>query len=180
MTTCNNYYCDTCEKEVETEVREITEEFEVKDEKITATIKIRICKICGEEVWDEELEKQNEKIVYSMYRKKKGLLQPEEIKLIREKYHLSQALFARLLGFGEKTITRYERGALQDMAHDILIRLMDEEKNIKTAYEAHKTLFNEKEQQALDKILYKNMVLLPFPSGTSANKDKYTGKFNLA
>ena len=62
MTTCNNYYCDTCEKEVETEVREITEEFEVKDEKITATIKIRICKICGEEVWDEELEKQNEKI----------------------------------------------------------------------------------------------------------------------
>lgn len=179
MTTHNNYYCDICEKEVVTEVREVTEDFEVRDEVIRATIKIRVCKECGEEVWDKELEQKNEKIIFSAYRRKKGLLMPEEIKAIREKYHLPQSLFSLLLGFGEKTITRYERGSIQDAAHDLLIRLMNEERNIKATYQAHKDLFNEKDQEKIEKALYKGVIIIPFFQSSNENK-QYRGDLNLA
>jgi transcriptional regulator with XRE-family HTH domain len=51
------------------------------------------------------------------------LLLPEEIKAIREKYNLTQTAFAKILGFGEKTIARYENGSIQDEAQNNLIEL---------------------------------------------------------
>jgi formylmethanofuran dehydrogenase subunit E len=60
-------YCDICKKEVNTHIQDLTDTFNVKGIPITATIKTRICNECGAEVWDEQLEKQNEKIVYDKY-----------------------------------------------------------------------------------------------------------------
>src|SRR5258708_1018532 len=39
-----------------------------------------------------------------------GLLTPDEIQAIRERFGLTQAEFARLTGIGEATISRWERG----------------------------------------------------------------------
>jgi len=55
---------------------------------------------------------------YREYRKRKGFLQPEEIRQIRKQYQLSQRDFSRLLGWGDITIHRYESGALQDDSHN--------------------------------------------------------------
>ncbi|MDE7439389.1 MAG: type II toxin-antitoxin system MqsA family antitoxin [Clostridia bacterium] len=141
----SNYYCDNCAKEVRTIIKRVEKEFEVKDEKIIATITIRVCAGCGEEVWDEELERANEKIIYNLYRKKKGFLLPEDIKEIRSSIGISQTAFARLLGFGDKTIARYENGAPQDIAHDLLIRLMNVKKNVRIVFEQNKDALNEAE-----------------------------------
>lgn len=65
-------YCDICKKEVETHIQNLTDTFNVKGISITTTIKIRICNECGAEVWDEQLEAQNEKIVYDKYNELKG------------------------------------------------------------------------------------------------------------
>lgn len=65
-------YCDICKKEVKTHIQDLTDTFNVKGISITTTIKIRVCNECGAEVWDEQLEKQNEKIVYDKYNELKG------------------------------------------------------------------------------------------------------------
>ena len=67
-------YCNICKKEVNTHIQDLTGTFNVKGIRIpiTATIKIRVCNECGAEVWDEQLEKTNEKIVYKKYNELKG------------------------------------------------------------------------------------------------------------
>lgn len=58
------------------------------------------------------------------YRVKHGLLTSDEIVAIRENYGLSQVDLARLLGWGEATISRYESKAIQDEAYDTMLRLI--------------------------------------------------------
>lgn len=58
------------------------------------------------------------------YRVKCGLLTSDEIVTIRESYGLSQVDLARLLGWGEATISRYESKAIQDEAYDIMLRMI--------------------------------------------------------
>lgn len=65
-------YCDICKKEVNTRIQDLTDTFNVKGISIKATIKIRVCNECGAEVWDEQLEETNEKIVYKKYNELKG------------------------------------------------------------------------------------------------------------
>lgn len=61
------------------------------------------------------------------YRKKKGLLTSDEIVAIRESYGLSQVDLAKLLGWGEATISRYESKAIQDEAYDMMLRLVKDD-----------------------------------------------------
>lgn len=58
------------------------------------------------------------------YRVKHGLLTSDEIVAIRESYGLSQVDLARLLGWGEATISRYESKAIQDEAYDTMLCLI--------------------------------------------------------
>lgn len=58
------------------------------------------------------------------YRKQNGLLTSDEIVSIRKDYSLSQVDLARLLGWGEATISRYESKAIQDEAYDNALRLL--------------------------------------------------------
>lgn len=116
-------YCSECEEEREIEVRNESESYPVRGEETEIQAKVTYCKHCGEQIWNEEFEEENLKAAFSKYREKHELLQPEEIKAIREKYDLSQTLFAKILGLGEKTITRYENGSIQDAAQNNLIEL---------------------------------------------------------
>lgn len=63
--------------------------------------------------------------LYNEYRKLNSFLLPEEIKSIREKYGVTQVEFAQILGLGNKTITRYENGSLQNVAHNNLIKIVE-------------------------------------------------------
>jgi putative zinc finger/helix-turn-helix YgiT family protein len=119
-------YCSACEKEQLFQTINKNASFNVRNVLVSAIIEIRLCSVCGNELFDEELEQKNEKIVFSSYRHMMNLLNPEEIKAIRDKYGLSQQLFSRLLGFGDKTIARYESGSIQDLSHDLLIRLAND------------------------------------------------------
>lgn len=120
----NKYlYCLKCDKEQNIEVRLEEESYPVRGEGTTIMAKVSYCKHCNEQIWNEELDENNLKKAYRKYRSNHNLLQPEEIKKIREKYALSQTSFARLLGFGDKTITRYENGSIQDLAQNNLIEL---------------------------------------------------------
>ncbi|HOO52024.1 MAG TPA: type II toxin-antitoxin system MqsA family antitoxin [Alphaproteobacteria bacterium] len=117
-------YCPNCDKEVILREERRKETYPVKGEEITIDATVCVCSECNEDVWDRETDDANLDMAYNIYRKRHGLLSPEEIKCIREKYGVSQATFAKILGFGEKTITRYENGRIQDEAPNNLILIV--------------------------------------------------------
>lgn len=79
-----------------------------------------------DEMWEtEEQITKNDLVMKNTYRKLNNLLTGTEIKAIRSKYHVSQTDLAVILGWGEKTITRYEGHQVQDKAHDSILRKID-------------------------------------------------------
>ena len=58
------------------------------------------------------------------------MIQPEEMKSFRKRLGLSQNEMGKLLGWGSTTLSRYENGALQDIAHDKSFRLAMEPRNL--------------------------------------------------
>ena len=118
-------YCPNCDSEVKSSVRVISETYPVKGEDITIEAHVRFCDCCGNDLWDENLDAQNLLDAFAEYRKRHNLLQPADIRATREKYGLSQTVFARVLGFGDKTITRYENGSIADAAQNNLIMLVN-------------------------------------------------------
>ncbi|MEQ2130104.1 type II toxin-antitoxin system MqsA family antitoxin [Caldanaerobacter subterraneus KAk] len=139
-------FCPACGKEQETEVIEKEEISNVRGDEIKALAKIRICSICGEELFDEELEEENIQRVYDIYRKKHGILSPEEIKGIRESYGLSQRAFAKLLGIGEASIARYETGALPEKSLSNMIMLLKDPKNMEKLLEKNEEVLTPREK----------------------------------
>lgn len=51
-----------------------------------------------------------------------GLLTSQQIRAVRTQYDISQRDLCILLGWGEKTITRYEGHQVQDRAHDAILK----------------------------------------------------------
>lgn len=141
-------YCPKCKTEVDTVVKDIEETYPVKGEDITIISKVRVCACCGEGIWDEALDSKNLLNAFDKYREMHSLLRPERIKEIREKYGLSQTNFARILGFGDKTITRYENGSIADAAQNNLIELVESPRNFLHLLEKNKSKITEIEYHA--------------------------------
>ena len=121
----NMSYCDNCQKEdVITEIREVPIEEEIDGDLIRVVSTMRFCKDCEHMVFDESLYQQAMVKIYNTYRRKLGLLMPEQIQEIRESYGLSQEEFDKLLNLEPNTIRRYENGSLQTWDIDDLIKLL--------------------------------------------------------
>lgn len=131
-------YCPRCGTEVESTIRKVFETYPVKGENITIQAHVRFCNCCGADLWDDDLDDANLLEAFAEYRRKHQLLQPEEIRMIREKYNLSQTAYARILGFGDKTVTRYENGSVADAAQNNLMLLSQSPKNFKYLLERNK------------------------------------------
>ena len=149
----NIYYCYGCNATTETKIIEKEQTLNVKGKDITLRVQVRVCAICGEEILDEELDMKTLEMFYKQYRILENLLFPEEIKAIRQKYNLSQVSFAKLLGFGEKTIARYENGAIQDVCHDNLIRLMGSIDAFSILWKERKDCLSVKDKNHIDSIV---------------------------
>lgn len=117
-------YCEHCDKMVGYHSQKVKKHFVVKGEEIDCEINELFCKHCNSIIFDYKNE-ANDVLINDEYKRKVGLLTSSEIVRIRNKYGLSQSKFADLLNIGEKTITRYENGSIQDAAYDNLIRLID-------------------------------------------------------
>jgi len=103
------------------------EEFEYKCNVLSLELTCYSCNVCHESFFDNEEMKAHQKTVKDFHRKVDGLLTSKEIRKIRQKYGLSQREFARILGIGEKSFTKYELGLVsQSRAMDNLLRILDE------------------------------------------------------
>ncbi|MBE5837510.1 type II TA system antitoxin MqsA family protein [Butyrivibrio sp.] len=138
-------YCEVCEREVETKIITRNQVFNVCGEDVEIAAKVMICAECGEELFNEELDSATLIDAYNEYRRRHKLLLPEEIRKIREQYGLSQRSFAKLLNWGDKTIRRYENGAVQDRAHNSLLLFLREPENMRTYLTENEVALDEKQ-----------------------------------
>lgn len=83
------------------------------------------CEIADEYLVPEEMITTNDIAMKNAYREANGLLTTDQIIAIRRKYNITQGDLANLLGWGGKTITRYEGHQVQDAAHDAVLRKID-------------------------------------------------------
>lgn len=178
------YYCAKCNREEVSEITIKPEQYEIKGEKVDVDAHIRICTKCGEELFDFELEQRTVTAAFDKYRVKHGLLLPVQIKNLREKYGLSASSFSKLLGFGEKTITRYENGALQDNAQNNLMQLMDDLHCFCVLWERNKCMLTAKEVDKVTRIIEslctsKIVLLYPAESGINYNIETEYKKYDI-
>lgn len=117
-------FCQTCDEFRSSHIEEGEHTFNVRGEPVTVRGPVRICDVCGNIMGDGELDGALLISAYNEYRRRHGLLMPDEIRAIRERYSLSQEAAAKLLGWEPQTFIRYERGALQKNEHDKLLRRM--------------------------------------------------------
>jgi len=142
--------CPSCETYIEALCERERETYNVRGESVEIEAEVATCPKCGLKVFDEERDSRNLEMAYNEYRRKHGLLSPTEIRLIRERYGLSQRALSRLLGWGEITLHRYESGALQDRGHNNMLRILREPKNMRTLLEADFTNISRPQRKMLE------------------------------
>lgn len=119
--------CPLCGKIHEIEERKRRAITIIKNEEVTYEERFYFCANSDEDENEFEMGSMtNENLLRARnaYRVKMGLLTSDEIVAIRESYGLSQVDLAKLLGWGEATISRYESKSIQDEAYDTMLRLV--------------------------------------------------------
>ena len=119
--------CPLCDKVHEVEERTRTASIIIKGEKVTYQERFYFCVNSDEEECEFEtgsMANENLMSARNTYRKMNNLLTSDEIVEIREHYGLTQVELAKLLGWGEATISRYESKAIQDEAYDNMLRII--------------------------------------------------------
>ncbi len=119
--------CPLCDRIHGIEERKRFTNMLVKGEEVTYAEKFYFCSNSkdGENEFETgSMTNENLLAARNAYRKAHKLLTSEEIIAIRESYGLSQVELARLLGWGEATISRYESKAIQEEAYDNMLRII--------------------------------------------------------
>lgn len=119
--------CTSCMEEHEVKTVCMKEQTYFKNVQVEYEATYFYCDNTDELYMDENLMKSNDIAIKDAYRKEKELLTSEQIVAVRKKYGISQTDLCILLGWGGKTITRYESHQVQDKAHDSILRKVNED-----------------------------------------------------
>jgi putative zinc finger/helix-turn-helix YgiT family protein len=149
----NQIYCPNCHKEVSFTIKKEQVKRIVLGIEVQVQLENPYCNECGSLLDVPAIERRNSIIVCDAYRMKTGLLTSEEIIHIRTKYGLTAVAFSKLIGAGEKTITRYENGSIQDATHDRIIRLLDDTRSFEELYSKFKSVLTNDERAKTEKVL---------------------------
>jgi putative zinc finger/helix-turn-helix YgiT family protein len=141
--------CPNCEKETELELIQKVEDIKVRGEVIKVEVRYYKCKNCGEEFEDPRSGEDPLDKAYREYRRRHGMMQPEEILESRKRFGLTQNEMNRLLGWGGATLSRYENGALQDETHEKALRLAMEPRNLLKLIEGTPNVLPEEKRDRL-------------------------------
>ncbi len=119
--------CLCCMEEHKVKTVLIKETATFKNKKVTYEASYLYCNTVEELYMDEQQMQENDLRLKDAYRKSEGLLTSKDISSIRTKYKISQNDLCILLGWGGKTITRYESHQVQDKAHDTILKKLDQD-----------------------------------------------------
>jgi len=146
-------FCPGCGKKHDLEIKSELVSINIKKEKIIYKRRYFYCENVDEILIPAKLMDENLLRAKDTYRMKNDLLTSEQIKNIRQKYNLTQKDMAKLLGWGLKTITRYENKMIQNDAHnDVMKLLMNDPGFALRKLEENKPNFDKKSLEAYKKI----------------------------
>ena len=114
--------CPCCMEEHEPQTISVMENNVFKNVPVEYKAEYFYCSSADETYADEQQISANDIAMKNAYREKMGLLTSHQISAIRASYGISQSDLCLLLGWGGKTITRYESHQVQDIAHDTILR----------------------------------------------------------
>jgi len=114
--------CTCCMEEHDVELVRVQEQMTFKDIKVDYVAEYYYCNQADEFYMEMSQMNQNDLRMKDAYRRALGLLTSQEIAELRAKYGISQSDLCTLLGWGGKTITRYEGHQVQDRAHDSILK----------------------------------------------------------
>jgi putative zinc finger/helix-turn-helix YgiT family protein len=146
-------FCPYCENLCEITAKQKNEIFKIRGEEIPIEVTVLECVTCRQEFAPTEMEEANFKKAYDTFRIRHRLLFPEEIAEIRSKYELSQRALSRLLGWGEITVHNYEAGALQDEAHNSVLKFIQSPHNMLALFRENRERLSPKEAEKLEEVL---------------------------
>ena len=119
--------CSCCMEEHEVKTVLVMDHSVFKNRRVDYEALYQFCDLAEELYMDEQQMQENDMRMKDAYRKCEGLLTSAEITAIRAKYGISQSDLCTLLGWGGKTITRYESHQVQDKAHDTILKKVDKD-----------------------------------------------------
>ena len=119
--------CVCCMEEHEVELVRVPEHTIFKGMAVDYMAEYEYCANADEFMAEDDMISRNDIAMKDAYRAANHLLTSRQIAGIRAKYGMSQADLAGLLGWGGKTITRYETHQVQDIAHDCILKKIDDD-----------------------------------------------------
>ena len=114
--------CTCCMEEHEVLTVRLEETLTFKNTPVRHEAEYEYCERADEYYATEKQLSANDLSLKDSYRHLTGLLSSDEICQVRAKYDISQTDLCTLLGWGGKTIARYENHQVQDRAHDTILR----------------------------------------------------------
>lgn len=115
--------CETCE--LTCSIQHIEFEYGSGDSavQLNAEVPIYYCAICDIHILDYKAEEIKHNTLCAHF----GVLNPTDIVQLRKSYGMSRAEFARILGVGEASLNRWEKGInIQNYANDRYLRLLQD------------------------------------------------------
>ncbi|MBI9049343.1 MAG: DUF4065 domain-containing protein [Anaerolineaceae bacterium] len=149
-----NGYCPVCKENSEQSLVEHNEELHVRGEKVQVVSEYLHCTKCKNDFKKDPSAPDAQEVANMVYRERKGMMQPSELIKLRKSFGLTQKEFSLLLGIGIATLNRYENGALQTEAHDQMIRLYSNPKNLRSILAEKSEYFSEERYTELSNKLY--------------------------
>ncbi|MBR2595513.1 MAG: DUF4065 domain-containing protein [Solobacterium sp.] len=117
--------CPCCMEEHEVQTVEVSENNTFKETDVRYAAEYSYCAKTDTLFADEDQLSRNDIRMKNAYRAEAGLMTSFQIAALREQYGITQSDLCLLLGWGGKTITRYESHQVQDAAHDTILRKLD-------------------------------------------------------
>jgi putative zinc finger/helix-turn-helix YgiT family protein len=144
-----NGYCPNCGREDSLALIRETEDFNVRGEIIPVEVEYYRCENCSEEIMQLQTDDDPLEKAYREYRRRKDMLQPEEIRKFRQSLGLTQKELSELLGIGVASLSRYENGALQEQAHDQILKFGMDPSNLLKLIEEKRDVLNPEKKSEL-------------------------------
>jgi putative zinc finger/helix-turn-helix YgiT family protein len=120
---------------------------------IPVPVELLRCSECGEEFEDPKSDYDPLVVAYAEYRRRKGMVTPEQISQFRKTYGLTQKELSDLIGIGTATLSRYENGSLQEEVHDKLLRFVMEPRSMRKLAESDRSALSQAKKDSILQIL---------------------------
>lgn len=117
-------FCPECRKDVSFTLRDKYDSAELKGMVYNFSSKDAFCEECGSKVYVSDVEDENLKSLYDIYRSEHNIIRLEEVREIPTKYNIGKRPLSLLLGWGEQTFSRYFDGDIPAKQYSEILKLI--------------------------------------------------------